>query len=127
MDGAEIQYEKDFFDCVVDSVCICANTKQNIQNMYKEVYDVLKTGGKLYTSCFGTKTQGYGTGKCIENGTYEDIESGVLAGRAIAHFFFKEELESTLKSVGFRNIVIDNILYTDNGVQVEQFIAQAEK
>lgn len=37
------------------------------------------------------------------------------------------ELESTLKSVGFRNIVIDNILYTDNGVQVEQFIAQAEK
>lgn len=75
----------------------------------------------------GTKTQGYGTGKCIENGTYEDIESGVLAGRAIAHFFFKEELESTLKSVGFRNIVIDNILYTDNGVQVEQFIAQAEK
>ena len=95
--------------------------------MYKEVYDVLKTGGKLYTSCFGTKTQGYGTGKCIENGTYDDIESGVLAGRAIAHFFFKEELESTLKSVGFRNIVIDNILYTDNGVQVEQFIAQAEK
>lgn len=64
---------------------------------------------------------------CIENGTYDDIESGVLAGRAIAHFFFKEELESTLKSVGFRNIVIDNILYTDNGVQVEQFIAQAEK
>ena len=127
MDGAEIQYEKDFFYCVVDGVCICANTKQNIQNMYKEVYDVLKTGGKLYTSCFGTKTQGYGTGKCIENGTYEDIESGVLAGRAIAHFFFKEELESTLKSVGFRNIVIDNILYTDNGVQVEQFIAQAEK
>ena len=127
MDGAEIQYEKDFFDCVVDSVCIYANTKQNIQNMYKEVYDVLKTGGKLYTSCFGTKTQGYGTGKCIENGTYEDIESGVLAGRAIAHFFFNEELESTLKSVGFRNIVIDNILYTDNGVQVEQFIAQAEK
>ena len=127
MDGAEIQYEKDFFDCVVDSVCICANTTQNIQKMYKEVYEVLKTGGKLYTSCFGTQTQGYGTGKCIEDGTYEDIASGVLAGRAVAHFFSKEELENTLTLAGFKNIVIDYMLYTDNGVLVEQFIAKAEK
>lgn len=127
MDGTEISYEKNFFDCVVDSVCIYANTIQNIQKMYKEVYEVLKMGGKLYTSCFGTQTQGYGTGNCIEYGTYENITSGVLEGRAVAHFFSKDKLKNTLIAAGFKNIVIDYILYTDNGVLVEQFIAKAEK
>lgn len=36
MDGAEIQYEKNFFDCVVDSVCIYANTTQNIKKCIKK-------------------------------------------------------------------------------------------
>lgn len=90
MDGAEIQYEKDFFDCVVDSVCIYANTKQNIQNMYKEVYDVLKTGGKLYTSCFGTKTQGYGTGNALRMGLMKILNLVYLQGEQLRISFSKK-------------------------------------
>ena len=127
MDGAEIQYEKEFFDCVIDSVCIYANLRNAIKKMYQEVYTVLKNGGKLYTSCFGTGTEGYGTGICMEEGTYKDIEKGVLQGRAIAHFYTKEEFYEILQSCGFKNIEIDEMIYTDNGIKVEQFIAKAEK
>lgn len=127
MDGNEITYEKNFFDCVIDNACIYANKKRFIISMYRQIYEVLKLGGKLFTSCFGKETMGYGTGNCIENGTYDSITNGVLQGRALVHFFDKNELEQLLESVGFKNILIDENLYTDNGNKVHMYIAKAEK
>lgn len=127
MDAVAIRYEKDFFDCVLDSACIYANTTEHIHTMYQEVYDVLKKGGRIFSSCFGTGTEGCGTGTCLEKGTYQDIEGGVLEGRAVAHFFTKDELEQELKNAGFLNVFIDTMTYTDNGVTVEMLFAKAEK
>lgn len=127
MDGIDITYKNEFFDCVIDSVCIYANMKEYIVKMYEQVYRVLKKGGKIFSSCFGTETTGYGTGICLEERTYENIENGVLSGRAIAHFFTKEEFLDVLEKAGFRNICIEEMNYTDNGAQVEMFIAKAEK
>lgn len=126
-DGADVKYSDSFFDCVIDNVCIYANTKDCIEKMYGEVYRVLKGGGKLFTSCFGTKTEGFGTGNCLEEGTYDNIEKGVLSGRAIAHFYTPEEFEQTLIRAGFKNVSIDTMQYTDDGVLVEMFFAKAVK
>lgn len=127
MDGAEIQYEKEYFDCVLDSACVYANEKEYITKMYQDIYSVLKNGGKIFTSCFGTQTEGYDTGTRIEENTYKDIEKGVLSGRAIAHFFTQDELKAVLQKAGFVNIEVDTMLYTDNGTLVEMFFAKAEK
>ena len=126
-DGISIFYEDNFFDSVIDSVCIYANTKQNIDRMYEQIYRVLKKGGKLYSSCFGTETHGYKTGNEIETGTYENMTSGVLEGRGIAHFFTAEEFYEQLSKKGFVNICIDTMQYTDGGIPVEMLIAKAEK
>ena len=127
MDGTELDYASDMFDCVVDNVCIYANKKVHIEIMYKEVYERLKKGGKLYSACFGEKTDGYGTGKYIEDNTYENIEKGPLEGRAIAHFFTKDELNETLEVSGFHNIIIDEMVYTDNGISIQMLTAKADK
>lgn len=127
MDGTELDYASDMFDCVVDNVCIYANKKNYIEIMYKEVYERLKKGGKLYSACFGEKTDGYGTGKYIEDNTYENIENGPLEGRAIAHFFTKDELRETLEVSGFQNIIIDEMVYTDNAISIQMLIAKADK
>lgn len=126
-DALDIGYENDFFDCVIDSVCIYANRIQDIREMYSKIYDILKKGGKLYTSSFGTKTDGYMTGECLEPDTFKNISVGVLSGRGIASFFHKEELLDILQTIGFTNIVIDTMFYTDNGVAVEMFFVQCEK
>lgn len=126
-DGVNLDYPENFFDCVIDSVCIYANKLSCIRTMYKEIYDILREGGKLFSSCFGTKTEGFGTGEKVEDGTYKNISCGVLKGRAEAHFFTMEELRKTVEEAGFQNIVIDQMLYTDNGVRVEQFYLNAEK
>lgn len=55
------------------------------------------------------------------------LTEGVLAGRGTTHFFTNEALRQVLEEAGFQNIQIDFVLYTDNGTQVEQFIATAEK
>ena len=75
---------------------------------------------------FTTRTTGCGTGIELEKNTFCDISEGSLAGRGIIHFFEIEELRSILQEVGFQNVVIDTLMFTDRGNVVEQFLVQAE-
>lgn len=126
-DALELDYEEDFFDCVIDNATIYANKKQNIVNMYQQVYRMLKRDGKLFSVSFTTGTTGFGTGKRLEENTFCDITKGGLEGRGISHFYEEKELENLLKEIGYRNIVIDILRFTDRGNVVEQFLVQAEK
>lgn len=126
-DALELDYEKEFFDCVIDSAVVYANTYENIAAMYREIYSLLKPGGKLFSISFTTKTTGYGTGKELEKNTFCDITRGSLAGRGTTHFFEEKELLEILKLAGFGNIVVDRLYFTDCGNVVEQFLVQAEK
>lgn len=126
-DGADINYDNDFFDCVIDNVCIYANKIEAIEKMYQNIYRILKNGGKIYSSCFGTKTKGYESGIRLEKNTYQNIQEGILKDRAITHFFTGEELKSVLETAGFKNVSIDYMLYTDQGIQTEMFFAVADK
>lgn len=127
LDGKSLNYEEKFFDCVIDSACIYSNTRDNIIKMYQEVYRVLKQQGKIYSSCFGLETDGYLTSEELEVNTYNNIKEGVLANRGIAHFYSEQELYTILYDIGFRDIVIDKMLYTDNGNKVELLMAKAVK
>ena len=126
-DALEVNYEDNFFDCVIDNVCVCSNTFLNICKMYSKIYSILKDGGKIFTTCFGEKTDGYGYGKFVENGTYKEIERGVLSNRGVVHFWKKDELKEVLLEIGFVNVVIDEMVYTDNGNTVEMYMVQGEK
>lgn len=126
-DALELDYPENFFDAVIDNVCIFNNMIKNVRTMYGEVYMMLKPGGKILSNVFGKRTDGYGTGIELEPGTYSKLESGVLKGRTNIHFFDKNELETVLRDCGFRNIIVDEVLYTDNGMHVEQLIAKAVK
>lgn len=127
MDGLNLDYENDFFDAVVDNVSILCNKANDIKQMYSKVYDMLKDGGKFITVVFNKDTTGYGTGRKIEEGTYEGIERGRLQGIGYRHFFDEEEIYDMLSSIGFKNVNVDFIKYSDNGDIVSQLIAIGEK
>lgn len=126
-DALELNYKNEFFDCVIDSVCIYANTISNIQKMYNNIYQILKSGGQLFTSVFLVDTTGCGTGDEIEKHTYRNITEGNLAGRATVHFFEKDELVALLKKIGFVNLCVDRMDYTDRGNKVSMLLVSAEK
>ncbi len=126
-DALELDYQMDFFDCIIDSATIVSNMYGNIVKMYQETYRLLKQGGKLYSITFTTGTTGCGTGIELEKNTFKDITEGSLKGRGTCHFFEKEELNSLLETIGFQKIIIDSLRFTDREDIVEQFLVQAEK
>lgn len=56
-----------------------------------------------------------------------EIPDGPLHDRGVTHFYGKEDLERVLAEAGFKDIIVDVILYTDNGKTVQQYVAQAAK
>lgn len=126
-DALELEYQNEFFDCIIDNATIYANKFNNIKMMYQEVYDKLKVAGKIFTVMFSKNTTGYGTGKEIELGTFLNVSCGNLQGRGIVHFFDREEIASLLFEVGFNGIETDLLRYTDRGNVVEQYLVSACK
>ena len=126
-DALELDYAEGFFDCVIDSATVYANRLQNITTMYQEIYRMLKQGGKLFSTSFTTGTTGYGTGKEVERNMFCDITEGGLEGRGTSHFYEEEELKGILEEIGFQNIVVDILRFTDRGNVVEQFLVQTGK
>lgn len=127
LDAIHADYTNASFDAVLDNACIYANKLENIKTMYGEIYRMLKAGGKVLSVCFSKNTQGYGKGDELETDTFRNITEGALVGRGTAHFFEKEEFSSILIENGFKNVVVDTMLYTDRGITVEQLIGYAEK
>lgn len=126
-DAVSLDYPDNFFDAVVDNVCIYANKMDDIIAMYKNSYAVLKNGGKLLTVVFGEELDGYTSGKQIEPGTYIDIKEGALANRGCSHIFTRCEIEQSLLVNGFSNIQIEWCKYTDRGHLIHQYICSADK
>lgn len=126
-DALNLDYENDFFDCVVDNVAIYANRLPYIIKMYEKIYQMLREGGKIFSVSFSKNTTGYRMGREIEQDTFVDITCGSLQGRGTVHFFSVDELTDLLHKIGFKNLIADQMRYTDRGNVVENIMIQAEK
>ncbi|WMJ83325.1 class I SAM-dependent methyltransferase [Oscillospiraceae bacterium LTW-04] len=129
-DATCLPYLDNFFDGMVDSVMICANTLDNVKKILSECYRTLKPGGRFFsTGLFRPETSGYGAGKLIEPNTYTDITSGVLAGKGIVHFFSYEDITALWQSAGFTNLIIDSMARSEHGGTgcISYFMVEAQK
>lgn len=125
-DAANLPFQDNFFDVIIDSAVIYANTICGINAIFKECYRVLKSGGRIFsTGNFSSQTTGFGTGIKMEENTYKDIELGSLKGRGTTHFFTKEELMKLYRDM--RDIKIDYLTRTDGDNVIAYHIIQATK
>ena len=127
--GDDLKYPDSYFDCVIDCAVLYANRVHTIKKMLKEIYRVLKRGGKtLSTGLFNSKMTGYGTGDEIEKNTFTNM-TGVLEHRGMAHFFEKNEAVELWKEIGFKNITVDEKIVTQhNGnLIIAEYILTGEK
>lgn len=121
------KYKENYFDCVIDNLCVYANTMDAIKIMYQNIYYILCATGKVFTVCFGEETLGYTSGIELEKETYRDVKEGILSNRGIVHIFKREEIHNLLKEIGFKNIKIEEMKYSDNGNIVHMYMTSAEK
>lgn len=129
-DAADLKYESDFFDAIIDSAVICANTDKGIRSILRECYRVLKNGGKIFSSgLFKVGMTGYGLGEKLEDNTYREITEGPLAHIGTIHFFDRDQIIEYWESAGFQNIRIDSLDRTDyNGsIKISYYMVEGQK
>ncbi len=113
------------FDAAVDIFALYANTTDVIRATLAEIARVLKPGGLFYSKLWGTGCTGYGQGRQLEPGTYDDIPEGPCKGMGISHFFTREEI-APLFGDWFEANAIDTVQRTDMAAnqRIEEFHCQ---
>jgi len=105
-------FPKNYFDIVCDDVSIYSNSITNIDKILLVVFEIMKKGGLFYSSCFSTKTLGFGLGEKLESGTYRNINRGSFKNRGVAHFYTEKELRRVYEKY-FKVESLDTEEYTD--------------
>lgn len=129
-DAGNLPYEAEFFDAVIDSAVIYANTIEGIKKILNECNRVLKKGGKFFSSgLFKVGMSGYNTGEKLEENTFRELTEGPLCHRGTVHFFTKEEIEKIWSEFGFQNLKIDYSERSDGGGKdiVSYYFIECEK
>jgi len=129
-DALNMGYDSDFFDGVIDSAMIYANTVANIKAILKECQRVLKKQGKLFsTGLFKVGMTGYGSGEKLEGDTFRELTEGSLAHRGTVHFFDEQQIYDFWSEAGFKNLKIDSLARTDRGgtQKTRYYMVEAEK
>jgi SAM-dependent methyltransferase len=129
-DAGMLPFADSVFDVVADIGAISANSSLGISQILREIWRVLKPGGRVFSSVlFTTSTSGYKTGDKIDSHSYRNIESGPVAGLGTIHFFTRAEIKGVWQQSGFEQPVIDVISRTDHGgsQRVSFYTAAARK
>ena len=124
--GVNINYPSFFFDGIIDNVSIQCNKIADIYLMYQQVFRCLKNDGKFISVVFNKKTTGYGTGIELEPGTFINEQNGTMRSLC-RHYFDESELRSILDNVGFKNVNLNYLEFSDGPNIVRHIIATAEK
>lgn len=113
------------FDAAVDIFALYANTASVIRATLAEIARVLKPGALFYSKLWGTGCTGYGTGRQLEPGTYDDIPEGPCKSMGVSHFFTREEI-APMFGAWFDAKAIDSVQRTDvvANQRIEEFHCQ---
>jgi hypothetical protein len=82
-------------------------------------------GGLFYSKLWGTGCTGYGTGRQLEPGTFDDIPEGPCRGMGVSHFFTRDEIDSVFGGF-FKATAVDTVVRTDTAAnqRIEEFHGQ---
>lgn len=131
---ADLSFEDDFFDCVIDCATIQHNRLEEIATGISEVSRVLKADGLFFWKARSREDSFYGEGNEPESGTCVFHQESIVREdddetvEKPTHFFTKEEILGLLRE-GFHDA---NVEYTERtfdgmGEKIAHYIVVARK
>lgn len=129
-DLSELPFEDNYFDAIIDSAAISANTSIGIDHILLECHRVLKMNGKIMSAgLFKRNMTGFGKGEQIDKFTFRNITTGSVANIGTVHFFSREEIKQKWMDAGFSELIIDSVERSSNGEEtfVKYYVVEAVK
>jgi ubiquinone/menaquinone biosynthesis C-methylase UbiE len=80
------------FDCVVDTACLQHNAEVDAEETIREVYRVMKIGGRHFSLTSKSNCWGDGTGVRVDETSYREVTEGPFSGTGIVRFATRESL-----------------------------------
>ncbi len=126
-DMSSLPWPDGYFDGVIDNASVYANRFADCLQILSEVHRVLKSGGRFSSALFTDRSWGWGLGRELEPGGFDDIMEGPFAGKGFSSLFGRAQINTLF--CDFRNVVVDVQSRTVDGGSnvVEMWIVSCEK
>ena len=103
-DIGKLPWPDETFDAVVDNAVVYCNPFAACRRIVREVERVLKPGGRFLSANFTDRTWGYGRGRLVEPGGFDEITEGPLAGKGFALLFGRAQIDELYAGFVERNV-----------------------
>ena len=126
-DISSLPWPDGYFDGVVDNASVYANRFADCTRILSEVHRVMKPGARFSSALFTDRSWGWGLGRELEPGGFDDITEGPFAGKGFSSLFGRAQINTLFGK--FRNVVVDLQSRTVDGGPnaVEMWIVSCEK
>lgn len=126
-DFTHLGYPGGYFDGVIDSSAVQHNRMNDIQTIHKEIWRVLKPGGRFCAIMINTKTTGWSHADKLEEGTFQNFTGGSIQKDLLTHFFSESEVRELM--VNYDEFTLEKMARTVNNGQAQfgHFVISAQK
>lgn len=129
-DGLETEFQDKSFDCIIDNRSIFSTKYENVIKLYREMFRLLKNGGKLFTSCFSSKTTGAQEAVKLDRYTYTEFRRGIFSPeRVVCLWDTPDDIKGLLLEIGYSDVSVELHIETKNDMKIynEMYIVSATK
>jgi len=93
-DFTKLPFESQYFDAIIDRQSMGHNRIDDIVLITKEIYRILKKGGRYHGHVFGINDAGFSQGTLIGSNDYDNFKGGHFKMSHLVHGFTVEEIKS---------------------------------
>lgn len=116
------------FEAVLYNVSLYANPWGAARRAVQEVQRVLKSGGRFFSSCFSTRTWGFGTrDPGLREGEFYDVAEGPLSGKGFCRFLEKNQLAQLYLPLNIDNVERASFTLEDGSRVIELWLVSCRK
>ena len=125
-DILNLNFEDNHFDAVIDNEAIYANSFEDSVKIYREIFRVVKPGGKLFSRTFAKGSFGDGTGTPKGHNAFLASE-GPLAAKGVSRFTEFSEIPNLLGYFEVKEIELLTRTVENRTQEIKEWIIIGEK
>lgn len=126
-DLSKLDIDDNTVNCIIDRQSMGHNSRDNIQNIIKELYRVLQKGGKIISFIFSQSNQALVNDKYIGENNYYKFETGPFLKSGYVYFTEKEDILELFKDFNILDIRKSSSVSLINDFSNEYFAIEAQK